>query len=673
MPQSAPEGGLQFRVLGPIELWNSRRVDLGGLKQRTLMAALLLGAGHVQSVDRLIETLWDGPPPASAPNLVRFYVHQLRKRLGPEGAALLRTAPPGYLLPTEGHQLDLLLFEQLAAEARQAAAQGDHRLAVSRFRAGLALWRGQLLSGTESALLERLYAPRIEESRLTAVEDLVDSELAMGDLAGVVGELSTLVAHHPFRERMHHQLMLALYRSGRRVEALEVFRRLREQLAEEMGIDPGPNLRQLMQEILTDQVPTAPPVPAATVTLTSAPAPAEPPAPAGPVADPGLPRGPQPESLPQPAAGDDAVPPPEPPTPVRSPFGAAAPAMRAPAAIASLVGRDRERRLITDWFRLPREANPSSSPVAVISGLPGVGKSALLAACAQDLHHLYPDGQLYADLAETPIADALADFLVALGVSRRELPRGASQRAGFFRGVTHDRRVLVLLDNVPSEQQARPLLPASPGSAVLLTAAQRLAALENALPVSLEVLDPAGGVAMLEQLLGAERVAQERRAALEIVQFCEGLPLAIRIVAARLALRPDLLLAQLAHRLRDPGRRLDELRFGDLDLRARLRHGYQGLERPAQHLFRLLGSTTHAELTLDRLTRLVGGDPTTGTDALVRAHYLTVGNRDGAYRRLGLVDSFAAELYGGDRLRRLAPRALGERPRAQTLARPATG
>jgi hypothetical protein len=279
---------------------------------------------------------------------------------------------------------------------------------------------------------------------------------------------------------------------------------------------------------------------------------------------------------------------------------------------------------------------------------------------------------LYADLAETQPADALADFLVALGVPRRELPRGASQRAGFFRGVTHDRRVLVLLDNVPCEQAARLLLPASPGSAVLLAAAQQLAVLENALPLNLDVLDPAGGMAMLEQLLGSARVTRERRAALEIVEACEGLPLAIRIVAARLAPRPDLLLAQLAHRLRDPQRRLDELRIGDLDVRARLRHGYQRLEGPAQQLFRLLGRTTQADLTLDLLTRLLGEDPTSGADGLVRAHYLTVGAGDGAYHRLNLVDSFAAELNGDDGLLRL-PRQLGDRPCADPVARLATG
>ncbi|WP_051967518.1 AfsR/SARP family transcriptional regulator [Kitasatospora mediocidica] len=620
---------MQFRILGPIEVWNGRRVDLGGPKQRTLMAALLLGAGRVQSVDRLVEALWGDRPPASAHNLVSVYVYQLRKRLGPEGASVLLTAPPGYLLQAEEGGIDLHAFEQLAAEARQAARRGDHRLAVSRFRAGLALWRGPVVCGVESALLERLYLPQLEEARLTALEDLVDSEFALGNPAGPIGELRTLVAKHPFRERLHHQLMLALYRSGRRVEALEAYWRVRALLSEEMGIDPGQRLQELMQAILADELPPA---------ASPGAAPSGPDRPAagvvGAVAGVGVGVG----------VGGSMV------VAGQSP----APAMQAPAAV-ELVGRGAERRLLRERLQGPTGDGAGGGRVAVIGGPPGVGKSALLAQCAQDLRAHYPDGQLYADLADTPVADALADFLVALGVPRGELPQGTSRRAGFFRGVTYGLRVLVLLDNAPSERQVRPLVPASPGSAVLVAADGRLAALESAVDLDLGPLDPQAGLAMLEHLVGRARVAAERKAAEELVRLCDGLPLALRIAGARLAVRPDLQLARLAHRLTDRERRLVELRVGDLDLRGRLVRGYQRLDPPARELFRRLGSVPPGVLTTGRLAELVQGDPTPAADSLVQAHLLTiVGWEDGAgprYRLLGLLRDFAEQLHRAERTR----------------------
>ena len=608
---------MQFRILGPIEVWNGRRVDLGGPKQRTLLAALLLGAGRVQSVDRLVEALWGDQPPASAHNLVSVYVYQLRKRLGPEGASVLLTAPPGYLLQTEEGGIDLHVFEQLTAEARQAARRGDHRLAVSRFRAGLALWRGAVFSDVDSALLEWLYLPQLEEARLTALEDLVDSEFALGNAAGTVGELRTLVAKHPFRERFHHQLMLALYRSGRRVEALEAYWRLRDLLAKEMGIDPGQRLQELMQAILADELPPA---------ASPGAAPSTPDRPAvGVGAGGGV------------GVGAGQVP---------------APAMQAPAAV-ELVGRSAERLLLRERLQGPVGDGPGGGRVAVIGGPPGVGKSALLAQCAQDLRAQYPDGQLYADLADTSVADALADFLVALGVPRGELPQGTSRRAGFFRGVTHGLRVLVLLDNAPGERQVRPLVPASSGSAVLVAADGRLAALESAVDLDLEPLDPQAGLAMLESLVGRARVAAERKAAEELVRLCDGLPLALRIAGARLAVRPDLHLARLARRLGDREHRLAELRVGDLDLRTRLVRSYQRLDAPARDLFRRLGSIPQGVLTTGRLAELAHGDPTPAADTLVQAYLLTiVGWEDGAgprYRLLGLLRDFAEQLHRAER------------------------
>jgi DNA-binding SARP family transcriptional activator len=220
---------MEFRILGPVEVWDGAQLlDLGGPKPRALLAVLLVYANQVVSTDRLVDQLWDHAPPPTARNLTQVYVSRLRQTLQCRRTAtvpgqVLVTRPPGYLLRVEAGELDVHRFEALAAAARRATAAGDLAGAAERWRAALALWRGPALDGVASEALRRSAAPRLEEVHLGALEERLEVDLRLGRHAELVGELETLANEHPLRERLRRQLMLALYRSGRPAEALAVY------------------------------------------------------------------------------------------------------------------------------------------------------------------------------------------------------------------------------------------------------------------------------------------------------------------------------------------------------------------------------------------------------------------------------------------------------------------
>lgn len=246
---------MKYRLLGRVELSDLKKVDIGGAKHRTLLATLLFGANEFQSVDHIAEALWDHDQPKSAHGLVRLYVHQLRKRMGQAGADLL-TEPGGYVLRVGRTDLDLHVFESETDQARALLAVGDHEAAEARFTAALALWPEHFTCRTGSPLLDRLHGPWLEDMGLAAVEGLAEAQLALGRWLPLTVRLRPLVDRFPYRERLLGQYMLALHRSGRRVEALEVFHRVRSVLVSELGIEPGNELRALMQAVLRDD--TAP-------------------------------------------------------------------------------------------------------------------------------------------------------------------------------------------------------------------------------------------------------------------------------------------------------------------------------------------------------------------------------------------------------------------------------
>jgi DNA-binding SARP family transcriptional activator/WD40 repeat protein len=242
---------IEFRVLGPLEVEvDGHAASLGGPKQRALLAALLLDAGRVVSIERLVDAVWGEAPPATARHSVEVYVSRLRGELADEAGVMLGTRRPGYILRIDRDQLDLTRFEDLVAEGRAALAERDPERAAARLREGLELWRGPPLADVAFESSERRDADRLDELRLAAMEDRIDADLALGRHSRLVGELEALVAEHPLREQPRAQLMVALYRSGRQADALDAYRQSRDLLREELGLEPGVALQQLERRIL---------------------------------------------------------------------------------------------------------------------------------------------------------------------------------------------------------------------------------------------------------------------------------------------------------------------------------------------------------------------------------------------------------------------------------------
>jgi len=564
---------MEFRVLGPVEVWHAGRpLKLGPAKQLVVMAKLLQHANRVVSASQLIEALWGEASPETAPAIVQTYVYRLRRALRPAGGEILLTRPPGYLVSVEEGQLDLDRFESLVAAATGATAGGDHQTAAGLLRSALSLWRGEALANVTSEQLRCSEALRLEERRLTVLEARIDADLCLGRHRDLVGELATLVTDHPLRERLHAQLMVALYRSGRPAEALASYRRLRQVLTDELGLEPGSALQRLQRAILLSDPSLGP---------------AEPPLPAG-VAQAATPAdvgGPVPEPVVSPAT-------------VRP--------RQLPADTAWFTGREQELA----WLeRLLGRAEPGV-PMAIVAvnGLAGVGKSALATRAAHRLAPCFPDGQLYIDLQgaadQAPLHpnEVLGRFLRAFGVAGRHLPADPEERAGLLRSLLAERRVLAVLDNAATAAQVRLLLPASSTCAALITSRRHLPELDGAVHLHLDLLTADEAVALLAQVAGSRRVAAEPLAAAEVVRMCGHLPLALRVAGARLAARPAWSVGTLVGRLRDERLRLDELELDGLAVRASLQVAYRELcdhdvaGVDSARAFRLLGLLDGADV-----------------------------------------------------------------------------
>ncbi|MFF1695257.1 BTAD domain-containing putative transcriptional regulator [Streptomyces sp. NPDC058257] len=524
-----------YRLLGPVEVWRAgRRLALGGPKPRALLAALLLEPGRVVSVDALIDAIWGERPPDTARSLIQSYVSALRRALP---ADAIETRPPGYLVHTDATLVDRAEFDRLAAQGRQAAAAGDHPVAARLLGDALALWRGPALGGIGETL--RAMADQLDEARQAALEERIAAELTQtGRERELVAELTALVATHPTRERLRGQLMLTLYRLGRQADALAVYAEGRDVLADELGIDPGPDLRRMHEAILR--------------------------------AD---------EAL-LPTAGES-------PAPVASKDAFAVPvAALLPPSIGDFTGREAQLAAVRAALSGPRDA----MPVVVLSGPGGVGKSTLGVRVAHQVAEEYPDGQLYAELrgATAPVApgEVLGRLLYALGAVP---PDGDAERRDLFRSLVAGRHILLVLDDAGSESQVRPLLPGSATCGVLITGRARLGALPCTHRADLDVLDTEPGAELLGRVAGERRVREEPDAARRIVELCGGLPLAIRIAGARLATRRHWTARMLADRLADEHHRLDELAVGDLEVRAGLGMSYRSLDAPARTALRRLG------------------------------------------------------------------------------------
>jgi DNA-binding SARP family transcriptional activator/uncharacterized protein HemY len=542
---------MEFRILGPLEVVdNGQRLTLGGPKPRAVLAMLLLRANMVVPAGQLIEALWGEAPPPTATTTVQVYVSRLRRILQPQKGPtrqdhILMTRPPGYLLRVQPGGLDLHRFQDLVDAAHQALRDGDPARAAAGLRDALGLWRGPALCDVDAEALRWVEAPRLEELRLAALETRIDTELRLGLHGHLIGELQALVAAHPMRERFAGQLMLALYRSGRKADALEVFRATRRRLIEDLGLEPDEDLQRLHRAILAGDTELRHHL--GTTTGSTGPLPRPP--------------GPVPHELPSP--------------------------------IAEFTGRAQELREITCLLEVP--ARPAGQPVTIsaVDGMGGIGKSALAIQAANQLARQYPDGQVYVNLHGatpgqpplTPVS-ALGQLLRSLGLEPATIPTQVEEAAARWRSLAAERRLLILLDNAHSAAQVRPLLPGSPTSAVLVTSRQVLGTLESAHLVHLGLLPDDQALELLGRLVGPQRVAAEPAAAADVVRACGRLPLAIRIAAARLAGRPTWQISELAGRLADTTRRLEELTAEGLALRAAFDVSVEDLERssdPVDH------------------------------------------------------------------------------------------
>src|SRR5215210_4127855 len=254
---------MEFRLLGPLEVWeDGRPLSLGGTKQRALLAILLLRANEVVSRDVLIDELWGEQPPASAAHSVEAYVSRLRKTLHGDwaGEPILVTRPPGYMLRVDFERLDLHRYERLLEEGRRGLATHAPDRALQKLSDALSLWRGPPLGDLAFEPFAQVEVERLEELRLAGLEERIEAELGLGRTAALVPELQALAVRHPLRERLRGQLMLALYRSGRQAEALQVYRDTRRRLVDELGLEPSQALQRLEQAILLQKEALEPPV-----------------------------------------------------------------------------------------------------------------------------------------------------------------------------------------------------------------------------------------------------------------------------------------------------------------------------------------------------------------------------------------------------------------------------
>ncbi|MBK1787523.1 AfsR/SARP family transcriptional regulator [Prauserella cavernicola] len=531
---------MRFGILGPLTVWrdDGQLLELGTPKARVLLAVLLCRAGHLASEDQLASALWGDTPPKSATKNVQTYVHRLRRQLG-DPARVVRQGT-GYLVPVERNELDAATFEHLADAGRAAETAGAPEEASRRLHEALALWRGPAFGDLTDVPMLAAEAVRLDEVRLSALQSRIAVDLVLGRHTELLGELTALTREHPLRERLRAQLMLALYRCGRRADALAEYTRARETLIEETGLDPSGELHDLQERILA-QDPSLDLSSRVATTLTNAPA------------------------VPAPA--------------------------ELPPDIADFTGRDDEVDGLTEVLTTPR---PGAVAMAGIAGLGGLGKTTLAVHVAHRVAGHFQDGQLYADLRGASAdparpEDVLSRFLFALGISAAAIPDQLDERVALFRSCLASRRVLVLLDNVAGEEQVRPLLPGGPGTAVLLTGRVRLVGIEGASLLELDVLPSAKAIELLSAIVGEDRIQDDPDAAREITRLCGRVPLAVRISAARLLSRRQWTLSRLAEVLGEERHRLDELVAGDLDVRAGFELSYRMLPGGAQRAFRLAG------------------------------------------------------------------------------------
>jgi DNA-binding SARP family transcriptional activator/tetratricopeptide (TPR) repeat protein len=600
--------GLEVGLLGPLAVSVAGRpVELPPGRLRALLAVLALSAGQAVSVDRLTTAVWGEDASVDARANVQSNVRRLRRLLGAEAVA---TRGGGYALQVEPDRVDATRFVRLLD---LAATAPDRAIRRHRLVEALALWRGAPFDGVRSDWLEQTQAPWLQERYLAALERRIDLDLVDGAPVDLVAELGELTARFPLRESLWVRLLVALERAGRPAEALERYEAVRARLAEELGADPGPELRQIHADLLAGRAPAGP------IDRGTTPA-----VPRTPPARPVVPR-------------------------------------QLPADTDAFTGREAALKALDSLLGDPDDAAPRPLAMAAIAGTAGIGKTALAVHWAHRVADRFPDGHLYVNLrgfdpSGSPLdpAEAVRGFLDALRVPPQQIPAVLDAQAGLYRSLLAGRRMLVLLDNARDADQVAPLLPGAAGCLVLVTSRDPLAGLvatAGARPVALDLLDRDEAVQLLARRLGPDRVAADPDATGELVARCAGLPLALAIVAARAATHPEFPLAALAGQLREARDGLDGFDGGDTatDVRAVFSWSYRRLGAAAARLFRLLGLHPGPDVGVGAAASLAGV-PVTRARAplavLARAHLVTE-HTPGRYAFHDLLRAYAAELAHG--------------------------
>ncbi|MEY9854853.1 DNA-binding SARP family transcriptional activator [Catenulispora sp. GAS73] len=565
---------MRFGLLGPLEVHiDSRLVPVSGAGPQAVLALLLASANQVVGTEILVDRLWGDAPPRAAVASLHNHVMRLRKQLGPRAGARVRTLSPGYVIDVAADELDMSVFEQACRDGHQALAEEDWTSARREFSHAIGLWRGEPGAGLPDGFVPAAAVQRLRELRWSALDGRITADLRLGRYRQALPDLRILTVENPFAEDFHAKLMLTLHQAGRQGEALAAYQNLRRGLIDELGVEPSARLSALNERILGADpelggADVGHDLPASASASASAAAAA--PAPAG-----------------APRRFDDV--------PRRVPG-------QLPRDVRDFTGRQASVAELCDLLREGAADGPAR-PVVVsaVTGTGGVGKTTLVLHVGHRVLEDYPDGQLYVDLRGTSDSPrdptgVLADVLRDLGEPTGSIPQDAEACQARFRSVTAGRRLLIVLDDARDAAQVRPLLPGSGACAVLVTSRGRLPGLVGAVGMNLGVLAPAEARELFTSVVGPARVRAEPEPVEQVLRFCGGLPLAVRIAASRLASRPTWTVAAFAARLADEHRRLDELRVEDMAVRASFRLSYTSLQDTddpagvsAARAFRLLG------------------------------------------------------------------------------------